>query len=178
MDFHDAWTKALKETDIIRSRVSSLHTFNQTRVPYILLSASSINLGDTVVRKGDVMVEKPSLILPPNNPQLQGFEFDHIEEFNDSRLMNFLMIRGITMPSFKYNNTTQSLDVYEGGVQAAIQYYGEELQRAENVSTGLLVAPEDVWPFSILIFICTQIARDSERDIRRLLEEYKNKKRS
>ena len=72
MNIYDAWTRALKSTDIIRSRVSALQTFNETRVPYIFLAPSSVNDGDTVVRKGEIVVEKPSLILPPNIPQLEG----------------------------------------------------------------------------------------------------------
>jgi len=59
MDMEEAWNKALRYTEIIRSRVQSLMTFKDTAVSYILLSESSINVGDTVVRRGEVVVEKP-----------------------------------------------------------------------------------------------------------------------
>ena len=75
MDIEQSWTKALKNTEIIRARVQALLTHSETLVPYVLLSESSINLGDTVVRKGEVMVQKPSLFIPPHNPQFNGFEF-------------------------------------------------------------------------------------------------------
>ena len=76
MDFEKMWTKALKHTEIIRARVQSLSMIGDTHVPYFMLSESSINMGDTIVRKGEVLVQRPSLFIPPNNPQFKGFEFD------------------------------------------------------------------------------------------------------
>lgn len=178
MDIEQAWTKALRETEIIRARVQALMTLSATRVPYVLLSESSINYGDTVVRRGDLFVEKPSLIVPPNNPQFSGFEFDGEQGFNQNSFVNFLIVRGVTLPSLRYDNRTGTLDVYEGKLSAAVKHYGDLLQRQENVDTGLIVGPEDVWQFSLLIFTCTQIARNVNADIRRLLDEYHKKEES
>jgi hypothetical protein len=175
MNIQESFEKALKETDIIRSRVLSLQTFADTHVPYILLSASSINPGDTVVRKGEVLVQKPSLILPSNIPQFDGFNAEEAAELNSDSMINFLLVRGISLPSMKYNNKTSSLDIFEGKIDEAIKHYGNHMQAQENTSTGLLVGPEDVWPFSLLIFICSQIARNSSTDIRKLLEHWHQK---
>ncbi len=175
MDLHEARSKALKHTEIVRARVSALQTFQATQVPYILLSESEVNQGDTVVRRGEVMVDKPSLILPPNIPQLEGFDFKGDHPFDEQEMINFLLIRGISLPSLKYNNTTLRLDIYEGGLDKAVKHYQDELQRQENVASGLLIGPEDVWQFSLLIFICSQIARNTQTDIRRLIDEYKRR---
>jgi hypothetical protein len=176
MDFEKIWKKALSSTEIIRSRVQALLTISDTRVPYILLSESTINLGDTIVRKGSVLVKKPSLIIPPNNPQFQGFDFgiEEEEDFSQESLVNFLIVRGITLPSLKYDNKTNSLDMYEGKLASAIKHYQDILQKQENVHTGLIAGPEDCWQFSLLIFICTQIAKNADNDIRKLIDEYKN----
>jgi hypothetical protein len=176
MDIYEAWAKALKNTEILRARIQHLLTFDDTVVPYILLSESSINAGDTVARTGEVVVEKPSLILPPNHPQFEGFEFDPGRAPKDG-LLNFLLIRGIQMPSLNYNNRTSSLDVYEGDLSKAASYYLDRLQRKENVHTGLITGPEDCWQFSVLIYVCTQVARNSARDIVKLLEEYRKGKK-
>ena len=174
MDITEAWEKALKSTQIIRSRVQALLTFQDTRVPYVLLSESSINLGDTVVRKGEVLVERPSLILPPNLPQFGGFEFD--KNFPaDDKFINFLLVRGITLPSLRYNNQKHSLDIFEGKLSSAIKHHEELLQQKEDVATGLITGAEDCWQFSLLIFSCMQIAKNANIDIRRLLDEYKKK---
>ncbi len=176
MDAYEAWAKALKNTEIIRPRVQSLLTFKDTHVPYILLSESSINMGDTVVRQGEVIVEKPSLILPPNVPQFDGFDFDEKVTSKDA-LINFLLVRGMVIPSLHYNNKTYMVDVFEGSLNKAISHYQEMLQDQENVQSGLMIGPEDCWQFSVIIYICTQIAKNADIDIRRLLEEYKKKKK-
>jgi len=178
MNINEAWTKALKNTEIIRPRVQSLMTFSETVIPYVLLSESTINLGDTVVRMGEILVDKPSLILPPNNPQFSGFDFEKEGQFKENSLLNFLLIRGITLPSFKYNNRTSSLHVYEDNLNKAVEHFKDDLQKQENVSSGLIVGPEDCWQFSVLIYTCMQIARNADIDIQRLLKEFKknNKK--
>ena len=176
MDFNKIWTKALSQTEIIRSRVQALMTMGDTHVPYVLLSESSINVGDTVVRKGEVMVQRPSLIVPPNNPQFDGFDLEGFNDgagFDQNSMINFLLVRGISLPSMRYDNQTSSLDIYEGKLSDAIKHYNESFQKKENVNTGLIVGPEDCWQFSLLIFICTQIARNAESDMKRLLNEYK-----
>lgn len=176
MDFQQAWKSAVSNTEIIRSRISALQTFSDTKVPYILLSESTVNLGDTVVRKGEVLVQKPSLILPPNVPQFEGFDFEDLGQgFNEDSFMNFLLIRGVQMPSMKYNNATYSLDLFEGRLAQAVKHYQQELQQKENVTTGLLVGPEDLWQFSLLIFMCSQISRNAQTDIRRLLKDHDEK---
>src|ERR1700679_195969 len=129
MDSTSAWEKALRETNIIRSRVTGLQTFSETQVPYILLSPSTINEGDTVVRTGEVLVHRPSLILPPNIPQLEGFNVDGEGSFKEDTMINFLMVRGITLPSMKYDNKIFSLNVFEGKIEDAIRVHGDHLQR-------------------------------------------------
>ena len=176
MDIDDIWKRALSSTEIIRSRVQALLTGADTHVPYVLLSESSINVGDTVIRKGEVIVRKPSLLIPPNNPQFRGFEFENKENFNENSFINFLLVRGVMIPSMYYNNQTSSLDIYEGSLSQAIKEYTQLLQQEENVTTGLIAGHEDCWQFSLLIFICSQIARNAEHDIRKLLKDYHNKK--
>jgi len=177
MNIENIWNKALKNTEIIRSRVQALNTIQETKVPYVLLSESSVNMGDTVVRTGQVVVEKPTLIVPPNNPLFHGFEFENEEDFDENSMINFLIVRGINLPSLKYNNRTNTLDIFEGKLSKAIEHYKDIFQRREDVSTGLIIGPEDCWQFSLLIFVCTQIARNADTDIRKLLDEYRKKQK-
>ncbi len=177
MNIHETWEKALKNTEIVRTRVQALMTFADTHVPYILLSESSLNVGDTVVRKGEVVVAKPALILPPNIPQFEGFELEDNFPSSQKEFLNFLYVRGVTLPSLKYQNKTYSLDVFEGKLSDAKKYYHELLQRKEDVGSGLILCPEDCWPFSLLIFICSQIAKNAQGDIQRILDDYQKKHR-
>jgi len=171
MSINENWEKALTHTEIIRPRVKGLLTFDDTKVPYILLSASTVNLGDTVVRKGEVLVTKPSIILPPNIPQFDGFKFDD-EGASHEGIINFLMVRGVSMPSLKYDNRTYSVEVHEDNLDNAGVHYKEYLQRREDVQTGLVVCPDDCWQFSLLLYIGTQVAKNTESDIRQLIEKF------
>ena len=87
MDIEKTWEKALKNTEIIRPRVKPLNTFKITHLPYIFLAESSVNVGDCVVRMGEALVEKPAIMLPPDSPQLDGF--DHTNRTVASTLNNY-----------------------------------------------------------------------------------------
>ena len=173
MDIHDSWEKALKSTEIIRPRIQPLQTFEATQIPYVFLAESVVNPGDTVVRKGEVAVEKPSIILPPHLPQFEGFEFDQKISGVEDYLSTFLLVRGIRFPSMKYENKIASLDIREEKLSKAVESFSRALQQQENVSTGLVIGPEDCWQFSVLIFICSQITRSAEGDIRKLFDRFR-----
>jgi len=175
MDIRDSWEKALRFTEIIRARIQPLLTFEPTHMPYIFLAESSLNYGDTVVRKGEIVLEKPSIILPENLPQFQGFEFEKYSSIEQDMLTSFFLVRGIRFPSLKYQNKTDSLDMFEGKLKAAIEHYSHRLQREENTATGLVVGPEDCWQFSVMMFICSQVVKQADGDIKKLLDHYKRK---
>jgi len=175
MNIQDMWEKAINNTEIIRSRAHDLKTFSDTSLPYIFLAKALVNSGDTIVRSADVIVEKPAIILPSNLPQFEGFDFDKEFETGQDLVTNFLLVRGIAFPSMKYNNETQSLKIYDGHIEKAIEYYSDMLQRREDVHSGLIVGPEDCWQFSVLIFICTQVAKSASSDIRKFLDEFRKK---
>ena len=172
MDIHEAWQKALKNTEIIRPRIEPLSRVGSTDLPYIFLAESSVNHGDTVIRKGEITVEKPAIILPSNLPHFEGFDSDEKNPWDENGVMQFFMVRGIRFPSMKYNNKTHSLDLLEGSLQKAVRGCLEDLQKKENLSTGLVLGPEDCWQFSILIFIAQQSSRQAEGDLKHLWEQF------
>ncbi len=73
----------------------------------------------------------------------------------------------------KYDNKAETLKIYDGHIEKAIKHYSNALQRREDVHSGLVIGSEDCWQFSILIFICTQIAKSANSDIRRLLDRFR-----
>jgi len=176
MDLEALWDKALKHTEVIRSRLLELSTFEATPMPYIFLAESSVNAGDTVIRKGQIVVERPSLILP--SPQFNGFEFDADWHLSPDAVINFLLIRGVRFPSLRYRHELSSLDLREGSLQQAIEHFTTQLAHAEDVHTGLVVGPEDVWQLSVLILVGTLVSRSAEGDLRRLLDEWRRRRGS
>lgn len=166
----DAWQKALRQTELIRTRVTDLATFETTALPYIFLGESSVNAGDTVVRRGQVLVERPALILP--SAHLEGFEFESDWQVRDEAILNFLLVRGVRFPSLRYRHALSSLDIREESLQQAITFFTEQLKQAEDIGTGLVVGPEDAWQFSVLILVASLVSRSAEHDLRRLLDEW------
>ena len=173
MDIQEKWEKALDKTEIVRPRIQELLTFSATALPYIFLSESSINIGDTVVRKGEILAEKPALILPFGLPHFEGFKLKEELHIDEDMLKNFLIVRGVRVPSLNYNNRTYSLDLFEGRLKKAIDHHSDILQREENMTTGLIIGPEDCWQLSVLLYICTQAVKSANGDIKRLLDKFK-----
>jgi len=174
MDLQEMWEKARRRTEILRLRLQELATFDATAVPYVFLAESSLNQGDTVVRKGQVFIERPTIVLPGFSPHFEGFEFEHLP-LNDDNLVTFLMVRGIRFPSLKYRHELSSLDVVEEQLQQTIDHFQDQLKRAEDVTTGLVVGPEDVWQFSVLLLVGALVVRSAEGDLRRILEEWRKR---
>ncbi|MBI4354305.1 MAG: hypothetical protein HY595_03610 [Candidatus Omnitrophica bacterium] len=166
----------MRQTEIIRSRVKDLATLEATHVPYIFLAESSVNVGDTIVRRGQVLVERPALILP--SARFEGFEFEQEHHLSDDAVLNFLLIRGVRFPSLRYHHEMSSLDLREGPLKEAVAHYGEQLTHAEDVQTGLVIGPEEVWQFSVLILIGSLMVRSAEGDLKRLFEEWRKRQQN
>ena len=177
MDIQALWDKARKDTEILRLRMQDLSTFESTTVPYLFLAESSLNPGDTVVRRGQVVLQRPSIILPNFSPQFEGFNVETDVPFSDEAVATFLLVRGIQFPSLKYRHQLSSLDVIEGSLRNAIAQTTQQLTMAEDVKTGLVVGPEDAWQFSILLLIGALVVRSAEGDLRRILEEWRRRQR-
>ena len=175
MDIQELWDKARKQTEILRMRLQDLPTFESAMVPYIFLAESSVNPGDTVVRRGHVLIERPSLVLPSFSPQFEGFDFESDLHLSESAVATFLLVRGIQFPSLKYRHQVSSLDLFEQSLQQAIAHFTEQLKVAEDIRMGLVVGPEDAWQFSLLLFVGALVVRSTEGDLRRILEEWRKR---
>lgn len=173
MNLEEKWERAVKETEVVRVRIKQLLTFEHTEIPYIFLAPSSINIGDTIVRQGNVLVNKPAIIMPRNFAQFSGFEFEEDYQVNEDTVKTFLFVRGISFPSLKYRNETHTVNIYEGNLEKAIKYYSNELERQEDIETGLIVGPEDCWQFSVIILVCGIVNRCAPNDIKRLLDRFR-----
>ena len=178
MDIQELWDKARKQTEILRLRLQDLATFEATAVPYVFLAESSLNQGDTVVRKGQVLIERPSIVLPGVSPQFEGFDFEQDLHVSENAVATFLLIRGIQFPSLKYRHQISSLDVYEGELRRAITHFQEHLTRAEDIKTGLIIGPEEAWQFSLLLLVGALVVRSAEGDLRRILEAWRKRQGS
>ncbi|BBM87639.1 hypothetical protein [Candidatus Uabimicrobium amorphum] len=174
MSLEEKWQKAAKETRIIRSRLQRLSNTEATTLSYIFLAPSLVNTGDTVVRTGKIIVDKPAIILPKNLPQFFGFDFQDELGVNDDSVRSFLIIRGIQYPSLKYQNEISTIDVFEGNVDSAIAHFGNDLERKEDIETALLVGNTEAWQLSLLIYVSVLIQRSLPKDLDNLFDQFKD----
>lgn len=175
MDLQGLWAKALKNTEIVRPRVQPLSSTADTPLPYLFLAPSEVNSGDTLVRHGEVVVTKPSLILPQMFAHLEGFDLEKDLQYSPDTVINFLLVRGVRLPNLKLMHSTAKIDVFEGRLEKARSVYAERLARSEDTVTTLLAGAPDAWQFSVLIFIALQAGRSADRDIRAILDDWKRR---
>ena len=172
MDIDKLWEEALQSTQVIRGRIKDLAAFEDTQIPYIMLSESKVDFQDTVVRRGKVLVSKPSLFLPYPSPQFSGFAFEEELHLEKDTVVNFLLVRGVNFPALSYRHNTHNLDIHSQPLKEAVKSFSEQLARQEDVDTGLITGPSDCWQFSVLIFVANAIIKSAPVDIQRIWENY------
>lgn len=174
MDIEERWEKAIRETEIERAWFGYLNSSGPTILPYVLLSESLIDNSDTVIREGKVEVTKPLIYLPNNTPIFEGFDFEK-ENISENSLLTFLLVRGVNFPSLKYSNIIYNLEIENKPLKDVIKNYQEELAKKEDIQTGLIIAPDDCWQFSLLIYVAALAVKSAPHDIRKYLEELRKR---
>jgi len=171
MDIEQLWEKAKERTEVVRGRAKGLSTFSDTTVPYIFLAESAVNEGDTVVRKGKIIVDKPMIILPQDLPVFEGFDFEKELGLGQDLVQTFFLMRGLKFPSLRYNNTVYELEVEELSLSKSIAKYKGKMEREENITTAIIAGPEECWQFSILLYIAALAGRCARTDIMNLMNK-------
>ncbi len=175
MDLEEIWNRALQKTEIHRARIPNLSSIETTKLSYLFLAESTVNIGDTVVRRGEILIRKPLIFLPKYHPFFEGFDFKKDYGVDDDSVITFLLMRGVQFPSLKYSHQAYTLDIFEGTLKEAIKQSKDHLEREENIYTGLVSGPEDAWQFSLLIYAASLAERSAPKDIRIFLEELRRK---
>lgn len=176
MDLQEAWEKATRETEIIRGRRQMLSPCKMEELSYVFLSESEINIGDTLVRKGKILIHQPSIILPHHSPRFEGFDFEKDCGVSNEIIQTFLLVRGVSLPSLDFTNEMGGMDLREGSLEKTIRHYLEQFERAEDVDTTLIGGPGDCYQFSILVFVAATVGRSASSDLNKLLNDLRKKK--
>lgn len=160
---------AQQQTEILRTRKSDLFTFGTTRLPYVFLAESLINQGDTIIRRGEINTEKPSLILGDNLPSFEGFSDDEA----DHKQMSFVFGRGFQFPSLSYQNQSMQMEVVAKELHALSDEIQEELEQQRDSKTAVIQGPEDSWAFSLLIYAGEMTRRSAPGNIKDMMDRNK-----
>lgn len=166
-DFEDKLHRAIEETNIIRARRNNLFTFGTTVLPYIFTAESSINKGDTLVRKGSISTDKPSIIMPEQGASsFEGFESTR----EDERGLNLLFGRAFQVPAMSYKNAHSSLDIVAKPLSQVTDDIFEDMEKSGDSRSALLSGPEDLWHISLLLYAAEMTHRSAGANIREMLE--------
>ncbi len=57
-----------------------------------------------------------------------------------------------------------------------MDYFSREMEKREDVHSGLMLGPEDCWQFSVIIYVATLAVRSLPGDLEKLLDDFNKKK--
>lgn len=168
---YQKFIEAVRNTKILRARKNYLFTFGNTRLPYVMVANSLINAGSSVIRTGEVVVEKPQIIISNDSSAFEGFDIDR--SLVDLDQVKFaLMSRGISFPQMNYKNSTQFLEVVSDKLEVIIERQMNQFEDANDSRVGLIQCREDTWNLSLLHYVLTQVIRSSTSNMQEYLERY------
>jgi hypothetical protein len=168
---YQKFIEAVRSTKILRARKNYLFTFGNTRLPYVMVANSLINAGSSIIRTGEVVVEKPQIIIANDSSAFEGFDIDR--SLVDLDQVKFaLMSRGISFPQMNYKNSTQFLEVVSDKLEVIIERQMNQFEDANDSRVGLIQCREDTWNLSLLHYVLTQVIRSSTSNMQEYLERY------
>ncbi|MCS7185097.1 MAG: hypothetical protein NZ870_04155 [bacterium] len=169
MNFIEMFDEALKNTKILRMRLKSLEQKKSTVCPYTIIMPSRVDSNDALVKKGNVIIEKPIIILPENLAEFIGFEFEKMGIRNDI-LNTVLLMRGIRLPSMRYKNLQYKIDVVNKNYLQYANEIAEKLKLREDTEEGVITTKTpDSWQFSLLIYTASLFIKNLPNDIKNIL---------
>ncbi|OQB47607.1 MAG: hypothetical protein BWY02_02064 [bacterium ADurb.Bin157] len=131
--FKEYWQK----TEVIREYQQILYTFGDMRLPYVFVAEHHSYSDRTVVRRGVLYIQKPSILLPGhhNGPEFkEGFEHLH----NLPQDAAFIM-RSMGLPYSAINNKQTAHEELEyGRLQAVIDKLNNRLAQHDDTGTGVI----------------------------------------
>lgn len=175
MSLEELWNESLKKTEIVRLPVKRLLTFGATQFDYIFLAPSLVNQGDTVVRKGNFVIDRPAIVLPRNSASFEGFDDKEHPGLTDEGLASFFYVRGISFPSLKYKNESYELDLFEGSLAQAEKNFLSHVRMREDIATAIMIGADTSWQFSAILTACQMIDAHIDDDLKAILNKIKKK---
>ena len=172
MEMEEAFKLAQEDTCFVKVRKNLLYTFGATRLPYICISRDIENAEQVMVRTGEVLADKPQIALPGEMFSFEGFE-KLMEMFQDEPMV--ALARRVSMPPSKYVNKADAPDKRTGTVADVVQRVMNELENDNDVRTGVITAPEQVWPISVLLYVGSQVARSAQSNVQEHFEHLRFK---
>jgi len=166
--FKEFWER----TEIIREHLPSLLTFGNMRLPYIFAAEHQFK-DRTVVRKGIILFEAPSIFLPSH---YRGIELkgDFKNKIPSGAVYIF---RKMGLPySFITNQIEAKQEVEYGGLQEILDRFNEKLKRAEDIKTGLIKGALEGTEYSLIRYSVGLAIKSGPRNIKEFFDYMRRQK--
>lgn len=167
--FEERFRFAMEQTKIHRARKSSLYTFGTTRLPYLFSAKSAVNTGETVVRSGEIVTDKPALILPETAPTFSGFPADE----GEMRRMSVMFGRMFRFPVLRYHNSAESMEVVTGEMERIVEAQLDKLDKEGNSRTAVISGLEDCWYISLIIYAGEMMQKSAPDNLKEMMEHHR-----
>ena len=145
---------AVRHTEVLRPPRQKLETFGITNIRYYLLTAPAYadlvaGGGETVVREGQVIAERPRVVTPYYLMNLQGFS-QHAR-----RYLEKIAQEGHSSPAllYRYRNEAKGLSIVSEPMHQLAQKLTEKLEREGIALASVIKGVDELWDVSLLRFI-------------------------
>lgn len=146
---------AIAHTEVIRPPTQRMATFGETQVYYYLVAEPVYveltgGTGETVVREGKVMAERPKIVTPNYLVNLfQGFEHGReYAEYIRHRYGNYEP--GLL---YRYRNEPKGTNIVSGTIDEVVGRLNEMIDKEINPLTSIIKGVDEMWDVSLMKFI-------------------------
>ena len=145
---------AVRHTQVLRPPRQNLETFGITKVRYHLLTAPAYTdlvagEGETVVREGQVIAERPRVVTPYYLLNLQRFSH------HARRYLEKMAQEEHSSPAllYRYRNEVEGLSIVSEPLDQLAQKLTEKLEREGTALACVIKGVDELWDVSLLRFI-------------------------
>ena len=145
---------AIRHTQVLRPPRQNLETFGITKVRYHLLTAPAYadlvaGEGETVVREGQVIAERPRVVTPYYLLNLEGFSH-HARRYLEKMAQEELSSPALL---YRYRNEVEGLSIVSEPLDQLAQKLTEKLEREGTALACVIKGVDELWDVSLLRFI-------------------------
>ncbi len=146
---------AVSHTEILRPPRQTLSTFGATNIYYYLVTEPSYRdfgegEGETVVREGRVLAERPRVVTPAYLVNMEGFG-EHAKRY----LEMVTREHGPHAPGifYGYRNEPKEMNIVSSDMSTVVRKLEEEIDKEGGPLTTIIKGVDELWDVSLLKFI-------------------------
>ncbi len=151
MEYNDQIEYAISHTELVRSPKQRLNTFGNTNIHYYLLTEPMDTVGETRIREGQVIADKPKIVTA-------DYFLNAFDGFGDNAVAqaHALLTRFDFSPDimeFKYRNDVGNSWILSESISDVCLKIGSKIDDEADTLAAILKAPDDAWQISLMKFI-------------------------